>query len=629
MAFQTDVHAKLTIDGETYAIGEHPFAPGIPYGQEGRQGTVYLLESTDTSHKKAIKVFRSKLINPSTVHLSSQISKFAAMNGLAACERATITPHNNPELLAKEPDLLYAVLMPWIEGPTWMDMILNKQPITRRQSYTAAYALVEILVTMEQRGLAHCDLSGPNVMMPMFTEGRNPVKSSNFVQLIDLEQLFSVQFERPEYLPAGSPGYAPKYASAQMWNAQGDRFAGAVLIMEMLAACTGTFTQHAWGESYFDPGELQTHCDRYDKLVQAVKPLWGAGVTSLMQRAWESDELGHCPTFGEWMLELSKIDQSVLREDVTVSMQKREEPRAALPRREEQTMAPLVRQEAAAAAAPAARPAAALPKPEPAQPVRPTATSKPDQNGSAKLMRKARDYESKGNLPKAIETYRSILALQPHESVAKEIEIAIESLQKQLSDQSKQKRKRSPGKLLGKLMKPLIALVIVGVIGTGGYWAYNYFKGLADAGPVQTKAQKQAVNAEIAQLKQELADRDKAIALMSKEIEELRKPIGQRSDELVQKLLEQYSEIQKLAEKDSAQDQELHEKVFAATETYMRYVNDYYKYAYNLDEYVQEQIDIVEHYYFPFIYNKNRNAQLNFKFYTDYKDHFLPGGPQS
>ncbi|MFD0588494.1 hypothetical protein ACFQZE_10810 [Paenibacillus sp. GCM10027627] len=621
MAFQTEVHSKLVINGDTYLIGEHPFAPGVPYGQEGRQGTVYLLQTEDRRQKKAIKVFRSQLINPSTVHLSSKISKYSAMEGLAACERSTITPHNNPELLAKEPDLLYAVVMPWIDGPTWMDMVMNKQPLTRRQSYTAAYALAEIMATMEQRGLAHCDLSGPNLIMPMFSEGRNQVKSSNFVQLIDLEQMFSNQFEKPEYVPTGSPGYAPRYANNQMWNAQSDRFAGAILIMEMLGSCMGAFAQQAWGESYFDPKELQTHCERYDRLISTIRPIWGAGVTGLIQRAWESDELSQCPTFGEWLLELTKIDQSILREDATVSMPKREEPQpasAAAANRQQPAAMSSARRETAAAAAP---------KPQvPVGPGRPDMPSSPNQARFNQLMRKAKEHEGKGNLAKAIETYRNVQALGPHESVAKEIEIAIEYLQKQMNDKSKKKTKGATGGWLQKLLKLVITLAVIAGLGFGGYWVYGYFKGLAEAGPVPTKAEKKQINEEIQQLKIELAARDKTIKELTKEVEELRKPLDKRSGELIGKLMTEYEEIQKLAAVDPSTDMQLHEKMFKSTEAYMNHVKDYYKTAYNLDGLLLEQIGVVEGYYFPFIYNRDRNAQLNFKFYTDYKDKFAVGG---
>jgi len=43
MPFQPEVNLELTIDDATYRVAEHPAAPGIPYGQEGRAATVYKL----------------------------------------------------------------------------------------------------------------------------------------------------------------------------------------------------------------------------------------------------------------------------------------------------------------------------------------------------------------------------------------------------------------------------------------------------------------------------------------------------------------------------------------------------------------------------------------------------------
>jgi hypothetical protein len=44
MAFRPNVGDELTLNSVTYRIAEHPAAPGIPYGQEGRAGIVYCLE---------------------------------------------------------------------------------------------------------------------------------------------------------------------------------------------------------------------------------------------------------------------------------------------------------------------------------------------------------------------------------------------------------------------------------------------------------------------------------------------------------------------------------------------------------------------------------------------------------
>ncbi|MGB9890349.1 MAG: hypothetical protein ACPLTQ_11870, partial [Anaerolineae bacterium] len=45
MEFQPNPNDQLIINGTTYAVAEHPAAPGIAYGQEGRAGIVYCLEA--------------------------------------------------------------------------------------------------------------------------------------------------------------------------------------------------------------------------------------------------------------------------------------------------------------------------------------------------------------------------------------------------------------------------------------------------------------------------------------------------------------------------------------------------------------------------------------------------------
>lgn len=40
MSFQAEVNLKLVIEGMPYRIAEHPAAPGMPHGREGRQAVV-------------------------------------------------------------------------------------------------------------------------------------------------------------------------------------------------------------------------------------------------------------------------------------------------------------------------------------------------------------------------------------------------------------------------------------------------------------------------------------------------------------------------------------------------------------------------------------------------------------
>jgi len=53
-----------------------------------------------------------------TLALVAQAEKLAAFAGLQVARRTVLTPQRDADLLRREPDLTYAVLMPWVEGPT-------------------------------------------------------------------------------------------------------------------------------------------------------------------------------------------------------------------------------------------------------------------------------------------------------------------------------------------------------------------------------------------------------------------------------------------------------------------------------------------------------------------------------
>jgi hypothetical protein len=316
MSFRPNVHDELTIDGVTYRIAEHPAAPGIPYGQEGRAGIVYQLLPSPTGRgaggegAMALKVFRARFRTPALVSQAEKLAAFADLPGLTVCRRTVLTPTRHADLLRREPDLTYAVLMPWIEGPTWTEVMLEKRPLTPQQALDLARAFADILSRMEQNGIAHCDLSGPNVLLPMLagqTADRRPqtaYRPPSAVELVDVEGLYAPGLPRPEALPSGSSGYAHRTAREGLWGPTADRFAGAVLLAEMLGWCDPQVVQAAWGESYFDPQEMQQDTPRYRTLMAALERRWGSNVARLFERAWRSDSLLDCPTFGEWLVAL-------------------------------------------------------------------------------------------------------------------------------------------------------------------------------------------------------------------------------------------------------------------------------------------------------------------------------------
>ncbi len=93
MSFQLRTGEELAIDGVIYHVAEHPRAPGMPYGQEGRQATVYRLHSS--VGPRALKVFKPSYRQASDqIALAQSLSGFAQLPGLGVCQRTVLaSPH--------------------------------------------------------------------------------------------------------------------------------------------------------------------------------------------------------------------------------------------------------------------------------------------------------------------------------------------------------------------------------------------------------------------------------------------------------------------------------------------------------------------------------------------------------
>ena len=300
MPFRPNANDILPIDGVPYRVAEHPAAPGMPYGQEGRAATVY--ELVAGYDRRAMKVFKPRFRVPALVGISKRLAQYAELPGLQVCRRIVLLPQQHATLLRENPDLLYAVVMPWIDGPTWMEVLIAQREITREQSLTVARSLSTILTGMEQYTLAHCDLSGSNMIVPALATP--PAASPTPVALVDLEQMYGPGLETPEIVPGGSQGYAHNTAPKGLWEATADRFAGAVLLAEMLTWCDSRIRKAAWGESYFAPDEMQQDTEHYRLMMAVLTELWGENVAALLERAWHSGTLDECAVFSEWLLAL-------------------------------------------------------------------------------------------------------------------------------------------------------------------------------------------------------------------------------------------------------------------------------------------------------------------------------------
>jgi hypothetical protein len=325
VAFRPDVNQELLIEGVVYSITEHPMARGMPYGQEGRAGIVYQVVAAG-NERRALKVFKRRFSVPSLVNLSERLANFADMTGLRVCRRSVLTPRRHTELLRQYPDLTYAVLMPWIVGPTWMEVMLEKSPLTPEQSLGISRSFANILAGMEERGVAHCDLSGANMILPVLASEAD-LRGGTFdtVELVDVEQLYGPGLEKSEFVIGGSQGYASRFGQYGSWDPRADRFAGAILLVEMLSWCDERTREAAWGETYFDPQEMQTDSERYHLLKTVLTERWGDGVAVLLEEVWKSETLTDCPTLGSWLVAIPervpvKVERVEVAPDAPITM---------------------------------------------------------------------------------------------------------------------------------------------------------------------------------------------------------------------------------------------------------------------------------------------------------------------
>ncbi|WP_052947759.1 tetratricopeptide repeat protein [Aneurinibacillus tyrosinisolvens] len=321
MSFQPEVGEKIQLFGRKYSFSSHPAVEGmeIPYGQEGRQGIVYQLASQQaigTDRYAAFKVFRNRFKNEHQAELANNLQKYAAHCGLSSCSRSVVEQKNHEKLVSKHEDLEYSVIMPWIEGPTWADILLEDRALTKEESIHIACAFVCTMKEMEASRLAHCDLSSSNILIPYLSE-HNGRKAFADVELVDIEELYAPDLQEPPALPGGSPGYAPEYVRNGVWSPDADRFAGAILLAEMATWYdAGIREQKADDVSYFDAAEIQGDSERCKQMARTLRNTLGREAESLFMRAWRSSSLSECPSFFEWF----SVFPEEVKEAVTARM---------------------------------------------------------------------------------------------------------------------------------------------------------------------------------------------------------------------------------------------------------------------------------------------------------------------
>ena len=299
---KVDANERIVIEGKPYRVTEHPALPGIPYLQRGARGFVIQLAAPD-GERMALKYFKLKYRVPDLVKVATSLRRYADLPGMKAARRTVFTNETHASLISQYPALEYGMLMPWLPGMTWYDLITSKAPISPNESIRLAQSAVGVLATLEDHGLAHTDIAGANVMVD---------RRSIDVQLVDIEEIYGPDQPPPVEFPAGQDGYQHKQGRQHgQWNANGDRFSAAMLIAEILGWSDARLRQNSADEHFFAAAEMQDPSSaRFRMMSQVLHDRYGVEIAALFEQAWTSAALDNSPSLVTWRDALSALQPS-------------------------------------------------------------------------------------------------------------------------------------------------------------------------------------------------------------------------------------------------------------------------------------------------------------------------------
>jgi len=272
------------------------------FSLEGGTAFIYKILNVDTNALYALKVFKQAFRNKYSATSTAALVNYKDLPALQADQRLCITKANHPELVNTYPEIEYAILMPWISAPTWAGLLLNSQfsaTFTSEQARSMAQATADALSGLEAHGLAHADIAGANLV---------PAGDTQNIQLLDLENMYIPGLVSPRKKSQGTPGYQHRQPGPQgQWCAEGDRFASAILLTEILTwwhpRVRARVAEHA--ESLFRPEELQTPDPLCLQSVRETLYTFNPRLRELFDLAWSSGTMADCPPLRAWAAILS------------------------------------------------------------------------------------------------------------------------------------------------------------------------------------------------------------------------------------------------------------------------------------------------------------------------------------
>lgn len=302
MIFEPEPGTSIKLNRESIEFvpleAEGPAAVFV-YAESGKEGTVYKVLKDQEFY--ALKVFYPQYRNKRLLENTKRLSRFMNLEGLRVAERMIINRQRFPEVVANYPDLNYSVLMPWVEGTVWGNLMVQEERLLSRENYfQIAQILTRVVHNLETQGVAHCDLSNNNFIID---------QALSTIQLVDIEDMYAPDMPRPiPNISYGTIGYRTKWiAENGLWGPEADRFACAILCAELLTWHNSEIRGNRAGDSsFFDEAEIGENSMRY-KLMKKYLSAVDNDLQLLFKRAWFSEGFDQCPRVHEWTKALVNI----------------------------------------------------------------------------------------------------------------------------------------------------------------------------------------------------------------------------------------------------------------------------------------------------------------------------------
>ncbi len=301
--FNPQLQTKLEIGKNSYGFLPHPVIPDEVNKIVRNQTVTYQLQKESDKSLWALKVPNPGYVNVQMERVVAFQRQYGHLPGLVVANRICLLRTVFPTLITAYPALEYAILMPWVSGRTWAG-VMDDEGISAQysleQARELALTMAHVLWSLEMNGLTHADIAGDNVVIV------NP----RHIELIDIENLYMNGMPLPDQPSRGWRGYQhPRLDARGQSRVDGDRFAGAILLTEMLTWWNPLVRALTEGEALFHFAENASREEVLQRLRIVRQTLRGlhSSLQDLFDRTWYSLDLAQCPDFGSWVMALLQL----------------------------------------------------------------------------------------------------------------------------------------------------------------------------------------------------------------------------------------------------------------------------------------------------------------------------------